>query len=67
MPSSTAIKLHLQANLTPPVSRWYARSARRALKLYEADKPDRRVLLPTGRMVSAGELVERWNLHRIAM
>jgi hypothetical protein len=59
------LRLHLRANFRPAERVWNVPSAYRALKLYRADKLDRRVLLPSGRRISVAEAVERWHLDRL--
>jgi hypothetical protein len=60
-----ALRTHLAANLIPPLRFWYVPAARKALRLYRDGNPDRRVLLPNGRRMTAGALVERWHLDRL--
>ena len=65
IPPNKALRMHLASNLVPPVSVWYVPAARRAIKLYDDGKLDRRVLLPNGRRMTARELVELWRLDRL--
>ena len=65
IPPHKALRLHLQSNLQPPLGWWYVPSARRAIKLYDEGKLDRKVLLPNGRRMTARQLVEDWRLDRL--
>ena len=59
------MRTHLWSNLFPPVGIWYVPAAKRALKLYQEGKLDRKVWLPNGRRTRAEELVDRFELDRL--